>query len=64
MTDRSERNQNDGDPTPAAAGENATTAKSELSIEFDDIVAVAIFETILKHKPRKSWSRGTGRHPR
>lgn len=42
----------------------AEPAKFELPIDFEDILAVAILDSILKVKPRRSRSRPPARRPR
>jgi hypothetical protein len=41
----------------------AEPAKYELPIGFDDILAIAILDSVLKVKRRKSRSRGATRRP-
>lgn len=52
--------------SPASSGQPnaAKAAKFELPIDLDDIVAVAIFDSILRVKRRKLRSRSTARRPR
>jgi hypothetical protein len=42
----------------------AKPATFELPIDFDDIMAVAILDSVLKVKRRRSRSRGAPRRPR
>jgi hypothetical protein len=61
------RTDNPANKDPAASTVQSKTAepvKYELPIDFEDIVAVAILDSILKVKPRRSRSRGATRRPR
>jgi hypothetical protein len=52
---------------PAAStvqGNAAEPVKFELPIDFDDVLAVAILDSVLRAKRRRSRSRGPARRPK
>jgi hypothetical protein len=50
---------------PSAVKSNpAESAKFELPMDLDDVLAVAIFDTILRGKRRRFGSRGAARKPK
>jgi hypothetical protein len=61
------RTDNPANKDSAAAtvqSKTAEPAKYELPIDFEDIVAVAILDSVLKVKRRRSRNRGGTRRPR
>ena len=50
--------------TPAVQNKAGEPAKYELPIDFDDILAIAVFDSVVRVKRRRLRSRGTARRPR
>jgi hypothetical protein len=64
MEHRADEPKNSGSTTAAVRSHPAEPAKFQLPIDFDDIVAVAILDSVLRLKRRRSRSRSTTRRPK
>jgi len=64
MEHRADDPKNSDSAVSTVHNNTAEPAKSELPIDFDDILAAAILDSVLRVKRRRSRSRGAPRRPR
>jgi hypothetical protein len=61
MKRRPEESNNNQSSSPSTQNTTLRPEKFELSLDFDDILAVAVFDSVLRVKRRRSKSRGAAR---